>query len=57
MVKALYGKKLESIDDLDWKKLEAKATSTIKLCLDDYMMYHIMDKESPTTIWLKLKSQ
>ncbi|KAJ9693431.1 hypothetical protein PVL29_012276 [Vitis rotundifolia] len=35
MVKALYGKQPEGIKDMDWKDLEAKATATIKLCLDD----------------------
>ena len=29
---------------------------SIRMRLVDEMMYHIMDEESPTTIWLKLES-
>jgi hypothetical protein len=57
MVKALYEMKLEGTTDIDWKELEAKAVATIQLCLGDDMMYHVMDKESPTAVWLKLESQ
>ena len=57
MVKALYGKQPEGMDNLDWKKLEAKAVATIRLYLADDVMYHIMDEESPVKVWLKLKSQ
>ena len=57
MVKALCGKQLEGMNDIDWKDLEAKATTTIRLCLADDVMYHVMDEESPTTIWLKLESR
>ena len=31
--------------------------STIWLCLADEVMYHVMDEESLTTIWLKLESR
>jgi hypothetical protein len=31
--------------------------ATIRLCLGDDVMYHVMDKESPAIIWLKLESQ
>ena len=34
-----------------------KATATIRLCLVDDVMYHVMDEESPTIIWLKLESR
>ena len=57
MVKALYRKQPEGMDDMDWKDLEAKAVATIRLCLADGVMYHVMDEESPTTIWLKLESR
>ena len=42
---------------MDWKDLEAKVAKTIRLYLDDDVMYHVMDEESPTTIWLKLESR
>jgi hypothetical protein len=46
MVKALYGTKPEGMADIDWKELEAKAVATIRLCLGDDVMYHVMDEES-----------
>jgi hypothetical protein len=57
MVKALYGTKLEGMADIDWKKLKAKVVATIRLCLGDDMMYHVMDEESPAAVWLKLESR
>ena len=57
MVKALYGKQPKGIDDMDWKDLEAKVAATIRLCLANGVMYHVMDEESLTTIWLKLESR
>ena len=57
MVKALYGKQPEGMNNMDWKDLEAKAAATIRLCLADDVMYHVMDKESPAAIWLKLESR
>ena len=42
---------------MDWKDLEAKVAATIRLCLADDVMYHVMDEESPTAIWLKLESR
>jgi hypothetical protein len=50
MMKVLYGMKLEEMADIDLKELEAKAVATIRLCLGDDVMYHIMDEESPTTV-------
>jgi hypothetical protein len=44
MVKALYGTKPEEMADIDWKELEVKAVATIRLCLGDDVMYHVMDK-------------
>ena len=37
--------------------MEAKVATTIRLCLDDDMIYHVMDEKSPTTNWLKLESR
>ena len=31
--------------------------STIRKCLANEVMYHVMDEESPVAIWLKLESQ
>ena len=41
----------------DWKDLKTRAALTIKTCLANKVMYHVMDEESPTTIWLKLESR
>ena len=57
MIKTLYGSKPEGMTDIDWKELEAKAVTTIQLCQGDDMMYHAMDEESPTAVWLKLGSR
>ena len=57
MVKALYEKQPERMNDMDWKDLEAKAVTTIRICLDDDVMYNVMDEESSTKIWLKLESR
>ncbi|RVW29922.1 Retrovirus-related Pol polyprotein from transposon TNT 1-94 [Vitis vinifera] len=56
MVKALYGKQLKGMNNMDWKDLEVKVAATIRLCLADDVMYHVMDEEPPTAIWLKLES-
>jgi hypothetical protein len=57
MMKALYGTKPEGMTDIDWKELEAKAVTTIRLCLGDDVIYHVMDKESSVIVWLKLESR
>ena len=57
MVKALYGKQLEGMNDMDWKDLEANVAATIRLCLANDVMYHVMDEESLMAIWLKLESR
>jgi hypothetical protein len=54
MVKVLYVTKPEGMADIDWKELEANAVATIRLCLGDDVMYHVMDEESLTAVWLKL---
>ena len=33
-----------------------RVASTIRMCLADEVMYHVMDEKSPTEIWLKLES-
>jgi hypothetical protein len=45
------------IVDIDRNELEAKAVVIIRLCLGDDIMYHVMDEESLTPVWLKLKSR
>jgi hypothetical protein len=57
MVKTLYETKPEEIANIDWMELEAKLVATICLCLGNDMMYHVMEEESFTAVWLKLKSR
>ena len=57
MVKALGERKPESMEKSDWEELQAKAVATIRLCLTDDVMYHVMDEESPVTVWQKLESR
>ena len=42
---------------MNWKDLETRVASTIKMRVADEMMYHVMDEEPQTTIWLKLESR
>ena len=44
-------------NDAYWKELEAKDVKTIRLCLDDNVMYHIMNEESSMIILAKLENQ
>jgi hypothetical protein len=58
LVKTFYGKmkKLEKMTEDEWEELEMRAVSTIRLCLVDEVMYHVMDKESPVGIWIRFES-
>ena len=42
--------------DTEWQDLKMRVVSTIRMCLAEEVMYHVMDEESPVTIWLKLES-
>lgn len=55
LVKVLYEKQQESMNITDWQELEARVVTIFRLCLDDDVMYHIMDEESPTTVWEKTR--
>ena len=57
LVKALIGKQPEGTNDKEWKDSKTRPALTIRMCLADEVMYHVMDEESPTTIWLKLEIQ
>ena len=57
MVKTLNEKQPEGMNSIDWKELETRVASTIRLCLVDEVMYHVMDEKSPIAIWMKLESQ
>ena len=50
LVKELSGKQLEGMNATDWKDSKMRVASTIRMCLTDEVMYHVMDEESPITI-------
>ena len=45
------------MNDIYWQELKARVVATIRLCVDDDVMYHVMDEESPAEVWEKLESQ
>lgn len=55
LVKVLYEKQPKSMNITNWQELEARVVTTFRLCLDDEVMYHIMDEESPTVVWEKTR--
>ena len=55
--RALNEKKPAKLDDNKWEEMQAQACATIKLCLSDQIMYHVMDETSPKKIWDKLEEQ
>lgn len=56
LVKALK-KKPEAMSADDWEELQMKAVSTIRLCLADDVMYHVIGDESPAGVWAKLETR
>jgi len=55
--KVLNGIKPEKVDDDKWEEMQAQACATIRLCLSDKIMYHVMEETLPKKIWDKLASQ
>jgi len=55
--RALSEKKSAKVDDDKWEEMQAQACATIRLCLSNKIMYHVMDKISPKKIWDKLEEQ
>ena len=53
--RALNEKKPAKMDDDKWEEMQAQACATIRLCLSDQIMYHVMDKTWPKEIWDKFK--
>ncbi|KAK4397553.1 Retrovirus-related Pol polyprotein from transposon TNT 1-94 [Sesamum angolense] len=57
ILKALRPQKSASIDDEDWEELLQCAAGTIRLCLADEIMYHVMNLKSQGEVWKKLEIQ
>ncbi|KAL0439173.1 UNVERIFIED_CONTAM: hypothetical protein Slati_2400300 [Sesamum latifolium] len=47
ILKALQPHKLASMDDEDWEELQYRAAGTIRLCLANEIMYHVVNLKSP----------
>ena len=56
-LKALRDAKPAKMDAEDWEELQLQAAGTIRLCLSNQVIYHVMDENSPKKIWEKLESQ
>ena len=56
--RALDGKRKKplTITDDEWEDLDAKALSTIRLCLADDVLFNIIGETSATSLWNKLES-
>ena len=57
LMKALSGKQFEGMNAKYWKDSKTRAMLTVRMCLANEVMYHVMDEESLIAIWLKLESQ
>ena len=55
--RAFSKKKPAKVADNKWEEMQAQACATIRLCLSDQIIYHVMDKTSPKEIWDKLEEQ
>ena len=57
--RALNKKKPAKVDDNKWDEMQVvlDTCATIRLCLSDQIMCHVMDKTSPKEIWDKLEEQ
>ena len=45
-----------TMTDDEWEELDAKALSTICLCLTDDVLFNIVEEKSTTSLWSKLES-
>ncbi|KAE8683930.1 hypothetical protein F3Y22_tig00111166pilonHSYRG00365 [Hibiscus syriacus] len=57
ILKALRPTKSTSMEEEDWEKLQQRAAGTIRLCLVDEVMYHVMHLSYPDEIWKKLERE
>ena len=48
------GTKTTTMSDEDWKKLDRKAKSTIRLCVSDSVLLNVSGEATAKTLWDKL---
>jgi hypothetical protein len=53
----LAEKKPEKIEVDDWEEKQTLAAATIRLCLSDQVMHHVIGLKTPKEIWDKLETQ
>ena len=56
-LKALRDAKPAKMDAEDWEELQLQAAGTIRLCLSDQVIYHVMDENSLKKIREKMENQ
>ena len=47
ILKGLQETKSAKVDNDAWEDMQVQAAATIRLCLADQVMYHVMDKDTP----------
>ena len=57
ILKGLQETKPARLDDDVWEDMKMQAAATVRLCLADQVMYHVMEESSPKAIWDKLASR
>ena len=57
ILKTLSDQKPMKVDDDKWDEMKAQASATIRMCVSDQIMYHVMEETSPKKIWDKLDGQ
>ena len=50
------GTKPTTMSDEDWKKLDGKAKSTIRLCVSDSVLLNVFGEAMMKTLWVKLRT-
>ena len=50
LLKALKGEKPERMTINEWEELEARAVSTISLCLASEIKYSVLNEKSPSAL-------
>ena len=54
ILKGLQETKPAKVDNDAWEGMQVQAIATMRLCLADQIMYHVMDDDTPMGIWDKL---
>ena len=55
--KALSEERPRKVYDERWEEMKAQACATIRLCISDQIMYHVMKETSPKKVWETLESK